>query len=96
MKIMPYITKIDRKKYEKAIDDIVLQLNLSGLDGFYPVGDLNYIITTIIKKTLDRQGVRYQTANAVVGALECAKLELYRRLIAPYEDEKVKSNGDVY
>ena len=93
---MPYITKIDRKKYEKAIDDIVLQLNLSGLDGFYPVGDLNYIITTIIKKTLDRQGIRYQTLNAVVGALECAKLELYRRLIAPYEDEKVKSNGDVY
>ena len=93
---MPYITKIDRKKYEKAIDDIVLQLNLSGLDGFYPVGDLNYIITTIIKKTLDRQGVRYQTANAVVGALECCKLELYRRVISPYEDTKVDSNGDAY
>jgi len=93
---MPYITKIDRKKYEKAIDDIVLQLNLSGMDGFYPAGDLNYIITTIIKKTLDRQGERYQTLNAVVGSLECCKLELYRRLISPYEDTKVKSNGDVY
>ena len=93
---MPYIKKHDRKKYEKAIDDIVLQLNLSGLDGFYPVGDLNYIITTIIKKTLDRQGIRYQTLNAVVGALECCKLELYRRVISPYEDTKVDSNGDAY
>ena len=74
---MPYITKIDRKKYEKAIDDIVLQLNLSGLDGFYPVGDLNYIITTIIKKTLDRQGVRYQTAKAILDS----------ELVAEYVDD---------
>ena len=29
-------------------------------------------------------------------ALECAKLELYRRLAAPYEDEKRKETGDVY
>ena len=93
---MPYIKKIDRKKYEKSIDEIVRTLNLEGIDGFYPVGDLNYIISTIIKKTLDRQGVRYQNVNAIVGALECTKLELYRRLIAPYEDEKVESNGDVY
>ena len=28
--------------------------------------------------------------------LECAKLELYRRVAAPYEDEKIDQNGDVY
>ncbi len=34
--------------------------------------------------------------NAVVGALECAKLELYRRMVAPYENGKIAENGDVY
>jgi hypothetical protein len=30
--------------------------------------------------------------------LECAKLELYRRIVAAYEDEKIADpeNGDVY
>ena len=32
----------------------------------------------------------------LVGVLECAKLELYRRLAAPYEDLKIEDNGDVY
>jgi len=34
--------------------------------------------------------------NAIIGALECAKLELYRRVAAPYEDDKIAENGDVY
>ena len=92
---MPYIKKKDRTKYDKAINDIVNELNLEGITGFYPVGELNYLISSIIKKTLDRQG-GYQNVNAIIGALECAKLELYRRLIAPHEDTKVEENGDVY
>jgi len=32
----------------------------------------------------------------VTGVLECAKLELYRRIAAPYEDTKIEENGDVY
>lgn len=31
-----------------------------------------------------------------LGALECCKLEFYRRVAAPYEDSKIKSNGDCY
>jgi hypothetical protein len=30
-----------------------------------------------------------------MGVLESAKLELYRRKIAPYEDDKIAENGDV-
>ena len=93
---MPYIEKQDRKKYENAITEIVNQLNLRGTSGLYPVGDLNYIISTIIQRTLQRQGMRYQTLNAIVGSLECCKLEVYRRLASPYEDEKISQNGDVY
>lgn len=31
----------------------------------------------------------------VLGMLECCKMELYRRHVAPYEDEKIIENGDV-
>jgi len=27
--------------------------------------------------------------------MECAKMEIYRRLVAPYEDRKIVQNGDV-
>ena len=86
---MPYIEPENRYKYESAIIEIVNQLNLKGTSGLYPVGDLNYIISTIIQKTLQRQGMRYQTLNAIIGSLECCKLEVYRRLASPYEDEGI-------
>lgn len=60
-------------------------------------GELNYTITKIVDRyILDKGGIRYAHLNEVVGALECVKLELYRRIAAPYEDEKIASAGDVY
>ena len=40
--------------------------------------------------------VSYSLINEVTGALENAKLEFYRRVVVPYEDMKIKINGDVY
>jgi len=59
------------------------------------VGELNYAITMEINRFLHGT-VDYQAFNDVIGVLECAKLELYRRLVAPYEDKKIAENGDVY
>ena len=59
-------------------------------------GELNYLITSIINEYLDQKEVGYSSLNDVIGVLECAKLELYRRIIAPYEDIKIEENGDVY
>lgn len=61
-----------------------------------PAGELNRAITKIIIKYLHDQKLRYQTINDVVGALDCAKQEFYRRIAVPYEDKKAKENGDVY
>jgi len=58
-------------------------------------GELNWKITQLIVEYLVSHG-RYQGFNDVIGALECCKLEVYRRLIAPYEDEAKKRNGDVF
>jgi hypothetical protein len=60
-------------------------------------GDLNYVITRIVQQFLAANGgPNYARFNAAIGALECAKLELYRRQIAPYETLKALENGDVY
>lgn len=59
-------------------------------------GGLNYKITTILLAYLAEKGECYQTFNDMMGALEGAKMELYRRKIAPYEDRKCAENGDVY
>lgn len=59
-------------------------------------GELNYAFTELIKWYMALHGKSYSTFNDIVGALEGAKLEVYRRVVAPYEDGKRESNGDVY
>ncbi len=80
---MPYLKQEDRDRID---------------DGQIPTtpGELNYLITTLAVEYIMANGLSYQKINDVVGALEGAKLEFYRRMAAPYEDEKIKSNGDVY
>ena len=61
-------------------------------------GELNYAITRLISAYAARFGntYTYTTLNDVLGALEGAKLEFVRRVVVPYEDAAIKSNGDVY
>lgn len=59
-------------------------------------GELNYLLTKIIKNYLNTKGLSYTAVNDILGALEGAKLEFYRRVVVPYEDKKIKENGDVY
>jgi hypothetical protein len=60
-------------------------------------GELNFAVTVLVDKYLKDKGeIRYSHLNEVIGALDCAKLELYRRVAAPYEDKKIAENGDVY
>lgn len=89
---MPYITMEARKKfYTKSI---------TGIDDLITLcespGELNYLITVLLQEYIHKNGVSYTTLNEVIGVLECAKLELYRRTLAPYEDIKQQENGEVY
>jgi hypothetical protein len=59
-------------------------------------GDLNYLITELLVLYLATHEKNYTTLNAIVGALDSAKLEFYRRIVAPYEMIKMQENGDVY
>jgi uncharacterized protein DUF6899 len=59
-------------------------------------GDLNYAITLLLADYLAQHSLNYRSINDCLGALEGAKLEFYRRIATPYEEEKRKLNGDVY
>jgi len=67
-------------------------------DGRKPTkpGELNYLITKLVDSFLMMSGISYTSINAAVGALECAKMELYRKIASPYEDKKERLNGTVY
>lgn len=58
-------------------------------------GELNFYITKLCHIYIKNKGLRYSTLNEVIGVLECAKLELYRQVAAPYEDIKKNENGAV-
>ena len=68
------------------------------------VGQLNYLITSIClayARGINREAgvypecITYSLGNDIIGALECAKQEFYRRQLAPYEDAKALDNGDI-
>lgn len=79
---MPYI----KKQYRELIKY-----------GTHPVtsGELNYKFSMIIQQYLTDKGLCYKNINDILGALEGAKLEFYRRVVSPYEDKKIKENGDL-
>jgi len=59
-------------------------------------GELNYAITALLRSYLENNGHGYTTFNDCLGALEGAKQEFYRRVVVPYEEDKIAENGDVY
>ena len=59
-------------------------------------GELNYKITHAITDYMEGKIINYEFLNGIIGALESAKLEFYRRVVVPYEEQKRFENGDVY
>jgi len=92
---MPYIPQEKREVLDPVIDNLVTALR--GLQSDDPAdniqGNMNYIVTRLLDKLYNAS---YQEINNGVGMMMCATLEYYRRIAAPYEDQKSYENGDVY
>lgn len=58
-------------------------------------GVLNYRLTQVVIEWLGKEPV-YADYAAALGAMECVKMELYRRIISEHEDNTIRRNGDVY
>ena len=92
---MPYIKEEEREKYRPGIRELVTTLNQEARPYVDRLGPVNYIITSLLNGAFPkRRG--YFIMVFVIGTLACVALEFYRRRGAPYEDEKIKANGDVY
>jgi len=88
---MPYISSDRRARYEERLNALS-----ATIDDATPGGDINYIVTSVLAAWIEKRGLNYAALAEAVGVIETAKLELYRRVAAPYEDDKIVENGDVY
>lgn len=87
---MPYIEQRDRYKIDEALEDITVDVFS------YSVGDMNYVITSLIHKWVKTHGgLRYAILSQARAVLKDAHDEFYRTVVAPYEDIKRKENGSV-
>ncbi len=92
---MPYIKKGKRQEILSKDGDHIR------IHEIETAGDLNFAITHLVKQFLYYKTdmleipLKYQLLNDIVGALDGAKIEFQRRVVAPYEDRKIEENGDV-
>jgi hypothetical protein len=82
---MPYVkqgkrTDLDRIVAEMALFDVKAD------------GDLNYILYAYCKRCVKPS---YNNYKNFCGELRQCATEIERRLLGPYEDTKIKENGDV-
>jgi hypothetical protein len=85
---MPYIKQQRRRE--------LVDQDLAADTEILSAGELNFVLTSVIREYQHQHKLSYQTINDILGALEGAKLEFYRRVAVPYEDSKIQENGDVY
>src|SRR5271167_4353338 len=95
---MPYITQAQRNDFDKFIVPLAREIKEKSVSSSQD-GNMNYSITKLIGEVFgiapSGRQLRYHEWNSIVGFLECAKLELYRKCVAPYEDVKEDENGPV-
>lgn len=82
---MPYIKKKERAKLDKIIKSMAA----------WPIvadGDLNYMLFKYCRDHVPRS---YNHLKNYIGELRQCATEIERRILGPYEDEKIRENGDV-
>jgi len=84
---MPYIKKMQRKAIDEIVDDAHFNLAANG--------SLNYFLVKLMLARRKKEMESYTFYKCFLGELEMCKQEIYRRYVAPYEDKKIKENGDV-
>ncbi len=82
---MPYIKQYHRQLCDEVVSAMVDSNITAG-------GDLNYILFKYAKYHIPHN---YNSLKNYIGELDECIAEIRRRILAPYEDEKIKENGDV-
>lgn len=82
---MPYITPDKRPQKDKVVDAMIEAEVVVD-------GDLNYILYKYCKYHYPHS---YNNLKNFCGELRQCATEIERRILAQYEDKKIKENGDV-
>lgn len=85
----PYIELKARPSLDTHLEHLLEFLDVAQLSP----GEKNYVLTRI---AIAMTGTRYADHEAVLGRLVAVTLEWWRRVMVPYEDQKVIANGDVF
>ena len=82
---MPYVTQKRRAELDPVVQ-LMAKVDVKA------DGDLNYILFAYA-----RYGIKhsYNSLKNYIGELNETTAEIRRRILAPYEDTKIKENGDV-
>lgn len=85
---MPYTREERRTRQYYAIEELV--------DIIKDKGDLNHAICELTALVIAKNGgMGYTNVSKWIDAVNGARKEMERRLLAPYEDIKIVENGDV-
>ncbi len=84
---MPYIKQDKRARLDPHLVELAAMVRSEG--------ELNYCIYKLSCLLIVKIGESYDNYSLCSGAMEHAKLEWYRRRVAPYEDRKIAENGDI-
>ncbi len=82
---MPYI-KPELRHMMDTVAELMRAVNVKAN------GDLNYILFKFCKYSVEPS---YNNYKNFCGELRQCATEIERRILAPYEDQKIKENGDV-
>jgi hypothetical protein len=83
---MPYIEPSERPPLDKIVEDMIrARVNADGT--------LNYILFKFCLSTVKPSYAGYRN---FMGELAESAAEIRRRLLSPYEDQKIRENGDVH
>lgn len=96
---MPYINEDERLELDTGIENLVslIKNTKSSLNNPQELknhlGRINYCFSRIVCGVMG--DISYSKIAMITGVLENIKQEFYRRLAAPYEDQKIIENGDI-
>jgi hypothetical protein len=81
-----------------GILNYILSRVSAGLIGDSKYSRINLMMGILDKLQTDTVPATDDADNALHlrGVFKCMEMELYRRLVAPYENSKIEANGDVY
>jgi hypothetical protein len=84
---MPYIPENRREFFDNLLRQCAGHVQNEG--------ELNYCFYKLATLLIEKTGESYANLSMCSSAMEHAKLEWYRKRLAPYEDRKIAEHGDI-